>query len=172
MAGSWWVVPPGFVKRPADRASFATCSFVDAAMGLVVGIGVTVAVAVLLSPFSVHPGGPTGAGEMSAWGVAMAVGAGSFGAVCCMAFGTGGRSVGHMVAEIRVGRAGGPPRRGLEAEELVDGGELVDDLVVVAPVPSAARSAPQRPWRSSWRWPGGPSRLPPPWSCCCGCPPC
>src|SRR2546430_6508201 len=109
MAGtSVVVVPAGFEKRPADRVAFATCWLVDAAMGLVMGLGVTVFLGGLLTPFSLHPGAPGEQGEMSAWAVSLAVAAGCAVAVGCMAFRTGGPSVGHMVAGIPGGRPDQP----------------------------------------------------------------
>ena len=119
------VVPAGFEKRPAGRGSYVACWLVDVGFGLVLGFVTWVLVSLALVPFGVRHHLDGTEAELSTWAVVVAVGAGSLTAVCCMAFGTGGRSMGHTVAELRIGRQ----RRA--AHSAVLDRERVDDLVLV-----------------------------------------
>jgi hypothetical protein len=131
------VVPAGFEKRPARRGSYVACWLVDVAFGLVLGFVTWVLVSLALVPFGVRHHLDGTEAELSTWAVALAVGAGCVAAVCCMAFGTGGRSMGHAVAELRIGR-----QRRVAASAALDR-ERVDDLVLVpaSPARRAVRAA-------------------------------
>jgi hypothetical protein len=102
MSRALTVLPPGFELRPAERGALATCWLVDLGMALIMGLSAAFATAVALSLVAVRPGGPTGHGELAPWAVVASIGLGCAAAVSCLAFGTGGRSVGHQVAELRV----------------------------------------------------------------------
>jgi hypothetical protein len=130
-------VPAGFEKRPARRGSYAACWLVDGALGLVLGFVTGVLASLVLVPFAVRHHVDGTEAQLSTWAVVVAVGAGCATAVCCMAFGTGGRSMGHAVAELRVGRQARASR------SAVLGRERVDDLVLVpaGPVRRAVRAA-------------------------------
>jgi hypothetical protein len=103
-------LPPGFEKRAPTRSAWATCWAVDLVLAAIFAGGATLVFGLAMAMFAHEDDDAVGGvARIQPWAATLTVVVGTVVAVCTLALGSGGRSMGHAFAELRADGPGGRP---------------------------------------------------------------